>query len=70
MMQLRGRIEAETTKAILFKVEEDICSHLKGKTIWFPKSKIKLPKRREGTININVPNWLYDEHVTIDEWKQ
>jgi hypothetical protein len=67
MMQLRGTIQGESEKAILFYIEEDICLHLKGRRLWFPKSKIKLPKRRQGIINIYVQDWLYDRNIIIQE---
>ena len=44
-MKLRGHIEDETDKAIYFSITSDEEGfHLGGKTEWFPKSKIRLPK--------------------------
>ena len=68
MMKLTGEIIRETELAILFGVEEDICLHLKGKTCWFPKSKIRLPKRQKGTISINIQNWLYDLNIKVPDY--
>ena len=68
MMKLTGEIIRETENAILFHVKEDICLHLQGETCWFPKSKIRLPKRQKGTINIYIQNWLYDSNVTIPDY--
>ena len=68
MMDLQGRIVAETDKAIQFEILDDICLHLQGKTEWFPKSKIRLPKRRYGIIRIYVQNWIYDSKIVVSEW--
>ena len=70
MIKLLGEVIHETEKAILFKVEEDICLHLQDKTCWFPKSKIRLPIRQEGSVNIYIQNWLYDSNVEIPDYAQ
>ncbi len=67
MVNLTGEIFRETNKAILFKVEEDICLHLQGETLWFPKSNIRLPKRQKGKIRINVQHWLYESNIKIPD---
>ena len=67
MVDLRGYIVAETSKAILFHVTEDIHLHLNGKRKWFPKSKIKLPKRRSDICRIYVQNWLYESSIPFPE---
>lgn len=71
MMKLRDRILNETDKAIRFQILEDECFHLQGQTEWFPKSKIKILKRKDGEIRtINVQNWLYDDKIIINEWER
>ena len=36
--------------------------------MWFPKSKIKLPKKLYGKeISIYVQNWLCDGKIRVDE---
>lgn len=67
MMKLKGEIIRQTDKAILFGIEEDIYLSLQGRTCWFPISKIKLPKRQKGTINIYIPNWLYDSNIIVSD---
>jgi hypothetical protein len=68
MNKLRGTVMYETDKAIQFKITEDILLHLTGKTLWFPKSKIKLPKNLyKETISIYVPDWMYDSKVVVLE---
>ncbi|GAG15613.1 unnamed protein product [marine sediment metagenome] len=64
MMKLKGTIIRETDKAIRFHVTEDLLIHLQDGKYWFPKSKIRLPKHKEGEITIYVQNWLYDATVT------
>ncbi len=68
MIKLRGKILVQTEKGILFKVEEDLCMHLEDKKIWFPKSRIKMPKRLDGQISIYVENWLYDSNVKVPNY--
>ncbi len=68
-MKLRGHIEDETDKAIYFSITSDEEGfHLGGKTEWFPKSKIRLPKEmNEEEISIYIPCWLYDSKIVIRE---
>jgi hypothetical protein len=64
MTKLRGKLIRETEKAILFEVIEDPCRHLQGLTLWFGKSKTKLPKRLyKEVISIYIPEWLYDNNI-------
>jgi len=66
MVKLRGAIGRETPDAIEFHVVYDECGQIDGQTEWFPKSRIKLPKKLKGTISIYVQNWLYDTKIKID----
>jgi len=71
MMTLKGKILVETDKAIRFQILEDECMHLQGQIEWFPKSKTKILKRKDGEIRtINVQNWLYDDKIIINEWER
>jgi len=68
MVKLRGHIIRETSEAVLFQVTEDIFLHLNGRTEWFPKSQIRLPKRLDReTISIYVREWIYNDKIRIDE---
>ena len=69
MMKLKGYVKVETDKSIQFKITSDEEGfHLDGRTVWFPKSKIKLPKKiHNKEINIYVQNWLYDTKIRVDE---
>ena len=69
MMKLRGHIDIETDNAILFRITSDENGfHLGGKKEWFPKSKIKLPKKKDKKeISIYVPCWLYDSKIVVHE---
>lgn len=69
MMELKGYITHETDDAICFSVTDDLCMHLAGKDYWFPKSKIKLPRRQDGEIKIRVQNWIYDQNVNEPDYK-
>lgn len=71
MMTLKGKILNKTDKAICFQILEDVCFHLQGQTKWFPKSKIKILKRKDGEIRtIHVQNWLYEEKIVVHEWER
>ena len=68
MTKLRGKIIAETDKAILFQIIEDECFHLQGQTEWFPKSHIKINKKTvDGKKIIYVQEWLYNSKIKIKE---
>ena len=69
MMKLRGYIDVETDNAIFFHITSDEDGfHLKGRIVWFPKSKIRLPKKKDKKeISIYVPCWLYDSKIIVHE---
>ena len=69
MMKLRGKINNETDEAILFHITSDEDGfHLKGRIVWFPKAKIRLPKNKhKKEISIYVPCWLYDSKIVVNE---
>lgn len=68
MQKLKGYVRAETDKAILFQITEDMQGfHLEGQTEWFPKSRIKMNKKViSGERIIHVQNWLYDDKIIVD----
>ena len=68
MQKLKGRIEKETDKAIYFHITSDEWGfNLANQTEWFPKSRIKLPKKMyRKEISIYIPDWLYDSKRRID----
>ena len=70
MKKLRGYIKRETDKAIRFHVTEDLQKNLEDGRYWFPKSKIRLPKKREGEVTIYVQEWLYDATVREQKLKK
>jgi len=64
MTKLRGFVRKETAQAILFEIIEDDYRYLQWKTLWFPKSRIQLPKHLYGkVISIYIPEWLYEKHI-------
>ena len=68
MYRLKGDIVNETDRAILFRITSDEHGfHLDGQVEWFPKSKIRLPKKQQGEISIYIPCWLYDDRIRVDE---
>ena len=63
MMKLIGEIKRDTDKAIYFHIVEDEYHDLQCETVWFPKAKIRLPKKQDGRITIYAQEWLYDNKV-------
>ena len=68
MMKLKGTIEHETDKAILFHITSDgEGCNLQGQTEWFPKSKTKMNKKIvDGQRIIRIPNWLYEDKIVVN----
>ena len=60
MVRLVGRIIKQTNKAVCFWAMEDEVGYLRDKVIWFPKSKIKQNKTRDGQEDVMyAQEWLY-----------
>jgi hypothetical protein len=69
MVSLRGIILQKTDKAVLVHITQDIHVHLRDKDEWFPLSKVKLKelKQQPGYCSLQVPNWLYESKIVVDE---
>lgn len=46
-------LKHETDKAYLLEIE--------GEELWFPKSKVQLVPKPDGTYNILAPKWLLEK---------
>ncbi len=59
-MEVNLNFHGETDKAI--KVSEGVKdSEGKLKFIWLPKSQIEYEERKDGTVDVTLPDWLYEK---------
>lgn len=63
-MKIKGKLLGESEKALLVEIHEDDNDELAGKTIWFPKSKIRLIA---DYIELDVDKWIYDQKVIVSD---
>jgi hypothetical protein len=55
---LKGRIKAQTEKAVLLEVYIDLCVLLRNEEHWFPLAYI-YQFREDGLDCLEVPGWIY-----------
>jgi hypothetical protein len=53
LWEVNGSVLRSTAKAIQFAGE--------GKSAWLPKSKIKIEERKDGSVDVAMPDWLAKE---------
>lgn len=67
MIKIKGKIVGETNRALQLEVTEDEHSQLTGKSIWFPKSQIRLDEKE---ICISISEWLHEAKANEEKEKE
>ena len=62
VVSMKGSIENETEKGILFKIDDANHPMLDGQEIWFPKSRTDFCHYKDHT-TLDCEEWLYNKKV-------